>query len=316
MAEVSAADLHAPGGTAGQAPGGTAGQAPGGTAGPAPGGTAGPAAGGRSHVGAGGAVHRSVEGGVATLTLDRGGRNTLNGPYADLIAEALDGCRDDPEVRVVVLTGLGRYFCVGADLSLGPASIRIHLVEDRGGAAEYREPAGRVVMAMGRLGKPLIVAVNGDAVGGGATISLAADLRFAADTARFSFPFTRLGVCPEGASTYYLPRLVGLGKASEWLLSGRLIGAEEAERSGLVNRVLPAVDVLPAAQAYARELAVTTSATAVAVTRALLAADAATPVEASDAESREIARLADRPDCLEGVAAFLERRPPRFSDSE
>lgn len=268
----------------------------------------------RSHVGAGGAVHRGVEDGVATLTLERGRHNTLNGPYADLIAEAIDGCRDDPAVRAVVLTGLGRYFCVGADLSLGPASIRIQLVEDRGGAAEYREPAGRVVLAIGRLGKPLIAAINGDAVGGGATISLAADLRFAADTARFSFPFTRLGVCPEGASTYYLPRLVGLGNASDWLLSGRLIAADEAERAGLVNRVLPAADVLPAALAYARELVATTSATAVAATRALLAADAATAVEASDAESRTIVGLAEQSDCLEGVAAFLERRPARFTD--
>jgi enoyl-CoA hydratase/carnithine racemase len=260
-----------------------------------------------------GAVHRTVEDGVATLTIERGDTNAMDGASTDRLVAALAGCSADPEVRVVVLTGAGRRFCAGADLTHGPRSLSVVLESDGGQEPGYREPAGRIVLAIGRLGKPLIAAVNGDAVGGGATISLAADLRFVADSARFGFPFTRLGVCPEGASTYYLPRLVGLGRANDWLLSGRLIGADEAERAGLANRVLPAAEVLPAAQAYARELAATTSPAAVAVTRALLASAPGTPLEASDAESRAIVKLAYEPDCVEGVGAFLERRPPRFA---
>ncbi|MDT7676468.1 MAG: hypothetical protein QOD82_4370, partial [Pseudonocardiales bacterium] len=204
----------------------------------------------------------------------------------------------------------------GADLTAGPASIRAELVADGAAAPGYREPAGRVTVRMTGLTKPVIAAVNGDAVGGGATITLAADLRFAADTARFGFPFTRLGVCPEGASTYFLPRLVGPSRAADWLLSGRLVGAAEVERAGLVNRVLPAGEVLAAAQEYARELAATTSPAAVAATRALLGAGPGTVVEASDAESRAIVALAAGPDCEEGVAAFLQRRPPRFTRAD
>lgn len=260
-----------------------------------------------------GTVHRADSGGVATLTLERGDTNALDGPSTDLLVAALDACAADRGVRAVVLTGAGRRFCAGADLSHGPRSISVVLENDGGQLPGYREPAGRIVLAMARLGKPLIAAVNGDAVGGGATISLAADLRFVADTARFGFPFTRLGVCPEGASTYFLPRLVGAGRANDWLLSGRLIPADEAERSGLANRVLPAAQVVPAAQAYARQLAETTSAAAVAVTRALLAAAPTSAVQASDAESREIVGLAHGADCVEGVGAFLERRPPRFA---
>jgi enoyl-CoA hydratase/carnithine racemase len=259
-----------------------------------------------------GAVHLTVEEGVATLTMQRGDTNAMDGPSTDNLVATLDACSVDPDVRVVVLTGAGRRFCAGADLTHGPRSISVVLESDGGREPGYREPAGRIVLAIERLGKPLIAAVNGDAVGGGATISLAADLRFVADNARFGFPFTRLGVCPEGASTYYLPRLIGLGRANDWLLSGRLIGADEAERAGLANRVLPAAEVLPAAQAYARELAATTSPAAVAVTRALLAAAPGTVLAASDAESREIVKLAYGADCVEGVAAFLDRRPPRF----
>jgi enoyl-CoA hydratase/carnithine racemase len=263
-----------------------------------------------------GTVHRADHAEVATLTLGRGRFNAITGAFADQLVTALGECGADPAVRAIVLTGAGRSFSVGADLTAGPASIRAELVADGAAAPGYREPAGRVTVRMAGLGKPVIAAVNGDAVGGGATITLAADLRFAADTARFGFPFTRLGVCPEGASTYFLPRLVGPSRAADWLLSGRLVGAAEAERAGLVNRVLPAGEVLAAAQEYARELAATTSPAAVAATRVLLTAGPGTVVEASDAESRAIVALAAGPDCEEGVAAFLQRRPPRFTRAD
>lgn len=260
-----------------------------------------------------GQVHRDIDGWVVTLTLDRGRYNALDAALADDLASALVVCDADPGVRAVVLTGAGGSFCVGADLTGGPGAI--HDLMTRDGAYErddYREPAGRVTTVMAGLGVPVIVAVNGDAVGGGATIPLAADVRFAADTARFGFPFTRLGVSPEGASTYFLPRLVGPSRAADWLLSGRIFDAAEALAAGLVSRVLPSGEVLAAAQEYASDLAARTSPAAVAATKALLAARPPDPTTASDAESRTIARLGARPDCREGVAAFLERRSPQF----
>ncbi|WP_233159786.1 enoyl-CoA hydratase-related protein [Pseudonocardia sp. MH-G8] len=262
-----------------------------------------------------GGVHRSDEAGVVTLRLQRGERNALDSALADELAEALDACASDPGVRAVVLTGSGPVFSVGADLSAGPSAIHDLLIGE--GAYEragYREPAGRVTLRMAALGVPVIAAINGDAIGGGATIPLAADVRFFAAHARVGFPFTRLGVCPEGASTFFLPRLVGPSRAADWLLSGRLVDADEALAAGLVSRVVPPDEVLTVAQDYARELAARTSPTAVAATRRLLAAAPADPVTASDAESRAIAQLAAGPDCREGVAAFLERRPPRFAD--
>lgn len=177
----------------------------------------------------------------------------------------------------------------------------------------YREPAGRITLAMNAMRVPIVAAVNGDAVGGGTTIILAADVRFAAESARFGFPFTRLGVCPEGGSTHLLPRLVGPSRAADWLLSGRTFDAAEAGAAGLVSRVLPADQVLTTATDYATALAARCSPQAVAVTRQLLRTPASDLISASDAESRAITILAARPDCAEGVAAFLDRRQPDFA---
>jgi enoyl-CoA hydratase/carnithine racemase len=261
-----------------------------------------------------GVVRRSDRDGVATLVLERGDRNALDSAFADALVTRLADCDADRGVRAVVLTGAGKSFCVGADLAEGPAAIHHLMVSD--GAytnPDFREPAGRITMAIRALGVPVIVAANGDAVGGGAAIMLAADLRFAADTAKFGFPFTRLGLTPEGASTHYLPRLVGPGVAADWLLSGRVFDAAEALSTGLVSRLLPADEVVAAAQSYAAELAARTSPTAVAATRALLRDAPADPAAASTLESRTIGRLAAEPDCAEGVAAFLQRRPPNFA---
>jgi enoyl-CoA hydratase/carnithine racemase len=251
--------------------------------------------------------------GVATATLDRPPRNALTPALADELVAALRRCAADPEVRAVVLTGAGAGFSVGADLTDGPDSLRSLITADGGDRPGYREPAGRVTATIAALDVPVVVAVNGDAIGGGATLTLAADVRFAADTARFGFPFTRLGVCPEGASTYHLPRLVGPGVAADWLLSGRLVEPAEALRSGLVSRLFPAGEVLAAAQEWAAQLATRTSATAVARTRRLLAAAPAGAEEAAAAESAALVDLVRGPDCPEGIAAFRQRRPPRFA---
>jgi enoyl-CoA hydratase/carnithine racemase len=258
-------------------------------------------------------VSLTTERGVATVTLDRPPRNAITPALADRLAEVLRRCDADPEVRAVVLTGAGTSFSAGADLTDGPDSLRALITADGGDRPGYREPAGRVTATMAGLGVPVIAAVNGDAVGGGATVTLAADVRFAADTARFGFPFTRLGVCPEGASTFHLPRLVGPGVAADWLLSGRLVEAAEALRTGLVSRLLPPDEVLPAAQEWAAQLVARTSPTAVARTRRLLAAAPGTAEDAAAAESAALVDLVRGPDCPEGIAAFLQRRPPRFA---
>ncbi|BBF99160.1 MULTISPECIES: enoyl-CoA hydratase/isomerase family protein [Pseudonocardia] len=263
-----------------------------------------------------GEVRVDVEAGVAVVTLDRPPRNALTVGFTRTLISTLDGVATDRRVRAVVLTGAGDTFCAGADLLDGPDSVRRLLTDDGGGRPGYREPAARIGAAIARLPVPVIAAINGDAAGGGATIPLAADVRFAAGHARFVFPFTRLGLCPEGASTHHLPRLVGPGRAADWLLSGRRIDADEALAAGLVSRVLPADRLLDEAVGWARQVATKCAPTAVAATRALLAAAPATPDAAAEAESATIVTLAAGPDCAEGVAAFAERRAPRFGAAD
>lgn len=258
-----------------------------------------------------GAVHVGVDGGVAVVVLDRPPRNALTAGFADALVAALAACGRDPRVRVVVVTGAGPSFSVGADLARGPEALRRLVAEDGGDRPGYREPAGRVTAAMARLDVPVVAALNGDAVGGGATVALGADVRFAAGGTRIGFPFTRLGVSPEGASTHLLPRVVGAGRAADWLLSGRLVEADEALTAGFLGALVD--DAVAHALDWARTVAERTSPSAVAATRALLRALPADADTAAAAESRTLTRLIGEPDCVEGVAAFLERRGPRFA---
>ena len=190
---------------------------------------------------------------VGLLTLNRPSRRNalslpLMGEFEDVLAR-VDGNRD---LRSLVVTGAGDSFCVGADLH-GPDTLPDSIVEDRDGqtVSGFREPAGRVTERIFRLRIPVIGAVNGDAVGGGATILAGMDYRVAADDARFGFVFTRRGVSPEGASTWFVPRLVGAGRATDWLLSGRIFDAAEALDAGFVARIVPKAEVLDAALEYA-----------------------------------------------------------------
>lgn len=261
-----------------------------------------------------GQVEYGVEpNGVATVTISRGDRNQMSPRFLDEVREALLAADADPEVRALVLTGAGRAFSVGADLSSGTTALQ-ELFDADGGYRDpdYREPAARLVLVMARMAVPVIAAINGDAVGGGATITLGADVRFAVPTARFGFPFTRLGLCPEGASTYYLPRLVGQARATEWLLSGRLVPAAEALDAGLVSQLVEPDQLLEHAREFARGLVARSSPTAVAVTRALLNADRQHADDAARAESSAIVQLARSTDCREGTDAFRQRREPRF----
>lgn len=254
--------------------------------------------------------------GVALLTLNRPERrNAMRLQLMYDIENALARANDDPQVRALVVTGAGASFCVGADLA-DYDSLIVGMVKDAVGntGSGYRDPAGRISERVSRMRIPVIGAINGDVIGGGATIATAMDVRFAAETAKFGFVFTQRGVVPEGASTWFVPRIVGHARAADWLLSGRIFDAEEALEAGLVARLLPAEEVLPAAMAYARKLVATTSPASVAYTKRLMYEGwrVAGPGEAAVNESNQYAEIVDSPDAREGVASFIDRRRASF----
>jgi enoyl-CoA hydratase/carnithine racemase len=267
-------------------------------------------------------VTYEVDDGVATITLNRPERrNAFTGAMAeDLVAVA--GAADaDDAVRVVLVTGAGEAFCVGADLSGGRDTFAGRRVEDRppglmsetiGGV--LRDRGGIASLAFAALRKPVIAAFNGVAAGIGVTMTLPMDVRIAASSARFGFPFVRRGITPEAASTWFLPRIVGISTAMEWVATGRVFDAEEALRGGLVSRVVPDGELLAAAHEVARDIVENTSGVAVAAARQLLWSmlGAPSPWDAHRAESRALLELGSGPDAAEGVVSFLEKRPPRF----
>lgn len=248
---------------------------------------------------------------IATITLDRPeARNGYTSRMADELAHALEAAGADEDVRVIVLTGAGRDFCVGADLSGG--SLRSHEQSTEDG---WLEPASRATRPMFYLAKPVIAAVRGAAVGVGSTVLLPADFRLAATDTRFGFVFSRRGIYPEGGSVWFLPRIVGLGRALDWMISGRLIPAGEALASGLVSAVYEPDEVLAKAYELARELIEKSAPVSTAVIRQALyrmsALDSPEPVFALD--SKLIASVDGNPDAVEGVASFLQRRPPKWT---
>jgi enoyl-CoA hydratase/carnithine racemase len=256
---------------------------------------------------------------VAVVTLDRPDRrNALTLPLLAELDAALAQADDDAAVRAVIVTGAGPAFSVGAELK-GADTLRLAVADDDAGRfpSGYREPAGRITERIFAMRVPVIAALNGDAIGGGATIAAAMDVRIASDSARFGFVFPRRGVTPEGASTWFLPRLVGHGRATDWLVTGRVFDAAEALSSGFVGAVVPADQVLARASALAAEISTATSAQSVAVTRRLLAASWATPHPALAAanESAAYSALTDSDDAREGILSFLERRPARFTST-
>jgi enoyl-CoA hydratase/carnithine racemase len=248
---------------------------------------------------------------VATVTLNRPeARNGYTVRMADELAAALDRADRDEDVRVVVLTGAGADFCVGADLAQGGFDFD----PSTGPDAAWQEPAGRCSKRIFTMNKPVIAALHGAAVGGGLTITLSCDYRLASEDSRFGFVFTRRGIYPEGASAWFLPRLVGMGTALDWMISGRVFPAAEAVEKGLVHRVFPAGTVLDEANELAREIVSTTAPVSVAVTRQLLyrMASAGSPFPVHELDSKLIGGLGASPDAVEGVMSFLQKRPPAF----
>ncbi|WP_405904097.1 enoyl-CoA hydratase-related protein [Streptomyces sp. NBC_00656] len=260
---------------------------------------------------------------IATLTLARPeARNGFTLQMSDEITDALEAADADHDVRVVVLTGAGEDFCVGADLSSGTGKDGAHGFNTSRSAeltaqveaGQYQEPAGRITRILYAMNKPVIAAVRGAAVGVGATMLLPADYRLAATDCKFGFPFTRRGIVPEGASVWFLPRLVGTGTTMDWLVSGRVFGSDEALRSGLVHSVHDPGQVLAAAYELANELVTRTAPVAVAVVRQLVhrMAWAASPEHVHRLDSRLVYDTVRGDDAKEGVESFFERRAPQF----
>ncbi|MAP93485.1 MAG: enoyl-CoA hydratase [Ponticaulis sp.] len=264
-----------------------------------------------------------VEDGIATLTLHRPDKmNAFTGQMMHDIIAAFDETDADDDVGAVIVTGSGeRAFCAGADLSSGGKTFDYKARQADGGEPGHETPedlqrdgGGRCVLRIYESLKPVIGAINGAAVGIGATMQLPMDVRIAADHARFGFVFARRGITPEACSSYFLPRLVGISQALDWCYSGRVFNADEALQGGLVKAVYPKEELMDAARAWCREIIDNSAPVSVALTRQMmwqmLGADH--PMEAHSIDSRSIFERGRSPDAKEGVTSFLEKRKAEF----
>jgi enoyl-CoA hydratase/carnithine racemase len=264
---------------------------------------------------------------ILTITLNRPDKlNAFTGTMQSELIDAFDQADKDDNVRAIIVTGAGRGFCAGADLSSGGNTFD-RAARGRGaptkadGSVDYsddavRDGGGRVTLRIFECLKPVIAAINGPAVGIGATMLLPMDIRIASTEARIGFVFSRRGIVPEAASSWFLPRLVGIQQALAWTYSGRVFPAEEALAGGLLMKVVPPDQLLPTARALAKELVDHTAAVSCALIRQMmwkmLTADH--PMEAHKIDSRGIYVRGASADVKEGVSSFLEKRPPQFTD--
>lgn len=255
----------------------------------------------------------SIKGGVAEVTFNRPEQmNTFSAAMADDFYRLLDFTDADDDVRAIIVTGSGRAFCAGADLGNKGATFDY---EKRGEKLEgHRDRGGQVTLRIFESLKPIICAVNGAAVGIGATMQLAMDVRLASSAAKFGFVFARRGITPEACSSWFLPRIVGISTALEWSYTGRVFAAAEALDRGLVRSIHEPEELLPAARALAAEIASNSAPVSVAMIRQMMWRLAATdhPMEAHKIDSRAIAQRGKSEDAREGIAAFLEKRPAAF----
>ncbi len=253
---------------------------------------------------------------VATITLERPERlNAFTPRMCAELLSAFERADDDDEVRAVIVTGAGRAFCAGADLGSGGDTFDSTAQGQKDTVDTHRDGGGLVTLRIFESIKPVIAAINGPAVGVGATMTLPMDVRIASTDAKFGFVFTRRGIVPEAASSWFLPRLVGIERAAEWVYTGRVFTAEEAHAGRLVSRVVSPADLLPAARTLAREIADHTSAVSVALARQMMwrMLGAESPVDAHRVDSKAIFSMGRSADAYEGVSSFLEKRPARFT---
>lgn len=260
-------------------------------------------------------IIEELEDGILTITLNRPDRlNAWTETMAEELISAFDRADADDEVRVVIVTGAGRAFCAGADLERGGQTFDWRSRERAD--AVPRDNGGRFTLRVFESLKPVIAAINGPAVGVGATMTLPMDIRLAADDARFGFVFTRRGIVPEAASSWFLPRVVGISQALEWVSTGRVFSAQEALDGRLVRSLHPRDDLLEAARALAREIVEGAAPVSVALARRMMwrMLGAEHPMQAHRVDSRAMFHRGQSADVVEGVSSFLEKRPARFTD--
>ena len=258
-----------------------------------------------------------IENGVAIVTLNRPEKmNAFTHIMRREMITILEDVDRNDAVRVVVVTGAGNAFCAGSDLSSGGKTFDRRM---SGGPkiriSEHRDGGGQISLAVFNCRKPVIAAINGHAVGIGITMTLPMDMRIVAENAKLGFVFTRRGVVPEACSSWFLPRIVGMAKATEWVYTGRIFRAHDEADSGLFNEVVPENQVLSKALTIAREIAENTSAVSVALSKALLwhGLTEQDPQSVHLIESRCFYWAGQQKDAYEGIQSFLEKRPPKFT---
>jgi enoyl-CoA hydratase/carnithine racemase len=252
---------------------------------------------------------------VLTITLNRPERlNAWTAVMGRELIEAFDAADADDEIRAIIVTGAGRAYCAGADLAVGGETFDMRRRQHAGPVP--RDNGGQFALRVFSALKPVIAAVNGPAVGVGATMTLPMDIRLAADEARIGFVFTRRGIVPEACSSWFLPRVVGISRAMEWVSTGRIFSAQEALEGGLVRSIHPAGELLGAAREIAREIAENTAPVSVALARRMMwrMLGAEHPMLAHRADSRGMFFRGQSADAFEGVSSFLEKRPAEFGD--
>jgi len=259
--------------------------------------------------------------GIATLWLDRPDKlNAVDPTMERELLAVFDVIDSDDDIRAVVVTGRGRAFCAGADLSSAGAGFDVVRRAQERGTEDVqpgdvpRDGGGMVSLRIFASLKPVVAAINGAGVGFGATLPLPMDVRLAAEGAKFGFVFSRRGMCLDGAASWLLPRVVGISRALEWTMSGRIFGADEALEAGLVRSLHPPDELLPAAYAIARQMTEQSAPVSVALNRQLLwqMAGAPHPMDAHRMESIYILHRAPSADAAEGAQSFLEKRPAQF----
>jgi enoyl-CoA hydratase/carnithine racemase len=249
---------------------------------------------------------------IALITLNR--PNELNAWTVTMMSEvidALDNADADDQVRAVIFTGSGKAYCAGADLSSGG----FETSDSAPGRKLHRDSAGKATLRMFDMKKPLIAAINGPAVGVGITMTLAMDIRIASTAARkIGFIFNRRGVVPEGCCTYFLPRIIGISKAAELMLTAKMFTAEEGLQMGLFSQVVAPDELVDAAMKIAREISDNTSAISTALARQMVwkMLTGSHPMEAHILESRSLDYMFRSDDVKEGTSSFLEKRPVDF----
>lgn len=260
-----------------------------------------------------------VDAGVATVTFNRPEQhNAINLQMELDLHDALWALERDDAVRAIVVTGAGRSFCSGVDISSGGAAFGADAHAEHDAALGVTSDTLWERVAYWTMRTPVIGAINGAAIGVGLTLPMLFDIRYVAEDAKLSFVFTRRGIIPEANSTWLVPRLVGLSRGLELLLSGRTFSGREAAEIGLCSRALPSDEVLPAAQELARDIAVNTAPLSVATTKRLVYEfmDAADRPAAIARETKLTWWVGEQPDAVEGVMAWFEKRDPSWSVSK